>query len=222
MGTKRASAPIKIILTIALVMVAFLASGCMAVQKQRADSDMAKKQKKFVIETALQKAELFTQLTIAARRTLGEQASMQFDRNAGVISGSYVSAVGTGPSSYDGSAFKARQTVAFRIQAEDKGSVALELQTNDYVPSDTLAANRSLTVLRGLSVDREKTIADRAEERADMARAFGDTAAEAKANAEKAAAEAKKELFYLTASELESSWENIAKNLAMNLGGKVQ
>ena len=222
MGTKRAIAPIKIISTIALVMVAFLASGCMAVQKHRADSDRAKKQKKFVIETALQKAELFTQLTIAARRTLGEQASMQFDRNAGVISGSYVSAEGTGPSPYDGSAFKARQTVAFRIQAEDEGSVALELQTNDYVPSDALAANRSLTVLRGLSVDREKAIADRAEERADMARAFGDTEGEAKANAEKAAAEAKKELFYLTASELESSWKNIAKNLAMNLGGTVQ
>ena len=150
MSTKWAIAPIKIVLA---VMAALLASGCASIQLKHLDSSDADKQVRFEIQTPLEKAELFTQLNIATNRIFrSSKTVIQYqDKDAGVITGSYVSAYG----SYTGfnplgrsSTFSVEQTVVFDMKASDDGSVILELQTDDYVPSDDMLTKGDLKSMR--------------------------------------------------------------------------
>ena len=135
MSTKRATAPIKIVLA---VMAALLASGCASIRLKHLPASDADKQARFEIQTPLEKAELFTQLNIAVNRIFrSSKTVIQYqDKDAGVITGRYVSAYGSALGS--GWSFSTEQTVVFDIKADDDGSVILELQTDDYVPSDDM------------------------------------------------------------------------------------
>ena len=146
MSTKRATAPIKIALA---VMAALLASGCASIQLKHLDSSDADKQARFEIQTPLEKAELFTQLNIAVNRIFrSSKTVIQYqDKDAGVITGRYVSAYGSALESGPWS-FSTEQTVVFDIKAGDDGSVVLELQTDDYVPSDDMLTKGGLKYYR--------------------------------------------------------------------------
>lgn len=94
MSTHRAATPIKIVLA---VVATLLASGCASIRLKHLDSSDADKQARFEIQTPLEKAELFTQLNIAANRIFrSSKTVIQYqDKDAGVITGRYISEYGS-------------------------------------------------------------------------------------------------------------------------------